>query len=405
MREFDVMIAGHLCLDVIPQFPDTGDKDIASIMRPGKLVNVSSAKISTGGPVSNTGLNLKKLGLNVCFCSCVGDDQFGKIAIDILSDKGNADGISIRHGTTSSYTIVVAPPGIDRIFLHNPGTNDLFTADDLNVEMISKSKHFHFGYPPLMKRMFSDCGKELVKIFRIAKDAGATTSCDMTLPDPASESGKANWRTILEELMPYVDIYVPSIEETFYMLYPEEFLEMKAAYNNSELIDYICPEKYSMISNEILEMGAGMVTLKSGHRGFYIRTGSAERIAKFGAGKPADIYNWADRELWSPAYKVDTVASATGSGDSSIAGLLAGFIKGLTIERSLKYAVCLGYQNVQVLDAVSGIKDWNRTTHLIRSEMPVIDVNIDASDWSYDQESGLWASSCDILNKSLSASY
>jgi sugar/nucleoside kinase (ribokinase family) len=397
MREFDVMIAGHLCLDVIPQFPDTGVRDIASIMRPGKLVNVNSAKISTGGPVSNTGLNLKKLGLNVCFCSCVGDDQFGKIAIDILSEKGNADGISVKHGTASSYTIVIAPPGIDRIFLHNPGTNDLFTADDLNVEMIGKSRHFHFGYPPLMKRMFSDCGKELVKIFKIAKDAGATTSCDMTLPDPASESGKARWRTILEELMPYVDIYVPSIEETFYMLYPQEFLEMKAAHNNAELIDYISPDKYTSMADELLDMGAGMVTLKSGHRGFYIRTGSAERIAKFGAGKPADIRNWADRELWSPAYKVDSVASATGSGDSSIAGLLAGFINGLTIERSLKYAVCLGYQNVQVLDAVSGIKDWDQTTDLIKLDMPVIDIDTGFTRWQFDGKHRIWTSDSDKL--------
>ncbi|MFI4911816.1 MAG: carbohydrate kinase family protein [Sedimentisphaeraceae bacterium JB056] len=399
MREYDVMIAGHLCLDVIPQFPDNGQRDIASIMRPGKLVNVNSAKISTGGPVSNTGLNLKKLGLNVCFCSCVGDDKFGKMAIEILGENGNADGISIRQDCTSSYTIVVAPPGIDRIFLHNPGTNDLFTSEDLDVEMIRKSRHFHFGYPPLMKEMFSRGGEELVKIFRIAKEAGATTSCDMTLPDPASDSGKAPWRDILEKLMPYVDIYVPSIEETFYMLYPDEFLEMKAAHDNAELIDFISADKYTSIADEILNMGAGMVTLKSGHRGFYIRTGSVDRIQRFGAGKPSDVSNWAERQLWVPAYKVENLASATGSGDSSIAGLLAGFIRGLSIEQSLKYAVCLGYQNVQVLDAVSGIKDWQQTTELINSDMPVIDVNMDSEGWLFDNEYNVWENKCAVSVK------
>ncbi len=108
---YDVMIAGHLCLDIIPLFPDTGLRKIEEIMRPGKLVNVQEAKLSTGGPVSNTGLNLKKLGSSVCFCACVGDDELGQMTTAILSQSGNADGIHTRKGQASSYTVVVAPPG------------------------------------------------------------------------------------------------------------------------------------------------------------------------------------------------------------------------------------------------------------------------------------------------------
>jgi sugar/nucleoside kinase (ribokinase family) len=395
---YDVMIAGHLCLDIIPLFPDTGCRDIAEIMRPGKLVNVEDAKISTGGPVSNTGLNMKKLGMDVCFCSCVGDDQLGKIAHDMLSQSGNAEGIKVLQGQASSYTVVVAPPGIDRIFLHNPGTNNIFCADDLNVDLIKQCRHFHFGYPPLMQRMFADEGRELAKIFKIAKEAGATTSCDMTLPDPASASGKAPWRKILENILPHVDIHVPSIEETFYMLHPERFLEMKRQHNNAELIDYITPQQYSDLSDEILEMGAKMVTLKSGHRGFYIKTASKDKFAGLGAAKPADAENWANRQLWSPAYTVEKFGSATGSGDSSIAGLLSGYLKGLTIEKSLKYATCLGYQNVCVLDAVSGIKDWQTSTEMIDAGMPMIDVHIEDGNWRFRDDVMLFAGPNDLLN-------
>ncbi len=389
-RKCDVMIAGHLCLDIIPLFPDTGCRNIVDIMRPGKLVNVENAKISTGGPVSNTGLNLKKLGMNVCFCSCVGDDYFGKIAHDMLSENGNADGIKILKGQASSYTVVVAPPGIDRIFLHNPGTNNIFSADDLDVDMIKKCKHFHFGYPPLMSKMFADEGRELVKIFKLAKEAGATTSCDMTLPDPLSPSGKAPWRKILENILPFIDIYVPSIEETFYMLYPSEFLKMKAEHNNVELIDYITPEKYSQIADEVLAMGAKMTTLKSGHRGFYIKTAAKGKFKGLGAAKPADFDNWSSRELWAPAYSVENFGSATGSGDSSIAGLLSAYLNGFTIEQSLKYATCLGYQNVCVLDAVSGTKDWQTTTDMIESDMPMIDTHINSDGWNYSEKLKLW---------------
>ena len=399
MKNYDVMIAGHLCLDIIPLFPDTGAKNINEIICPGKLVNIDEAKISTGGPVSNTGLNMKKLGLDVCFCSCVGDDRFGGITLDMLSENGNADGIKVLPGETSSYTVVVAPPGIDRIFLHHPGTNNIFCADDLNVELIKQSRHFHLGYPPLMEKMFADEGRESAKIFQIAKEAGATTSCDMTLPDPASLSGKAPWRKILENILPYIDIHVPSIEETLYMLYPEKFLEMKKQYNNAELIDYITPDQYSDIADEILEMGAKMTTLKSGHRGFYIKTASKDTFAGLGAAKPADADNWANRELWAPAYVVDHFGSATGSGDSSIAGLLTAYLNGLTIEESLKYATCLGYQNVRVLDAVSGVKGWNDSTAMIAAEMPMIDANLNDSGWCYQKDLKIWSGIHDKLTK------
>ena len=393
------MIAGHLCLDIIPLFPDTGIRNIAEIMRPGKLVNVENAQIGTGGPVSNTGLNIKKLGLKVCFCACVGDDQFGRITHDILSQSGNADGIKILKGQASSYTVVVAPPGIDRIFLHNPSVNNKFCADNINIDLIRQSRHFHFGYPPLMEKMFTNEGKELAKIFRIAKECGATTSCDMTLPDPSSPSGKAPWRKILENILPYVDIYVPSIEETFYMLHPEKFLEMKQEYNNAELIYHITPEQYSAIADEILSMGAKMTTLKSGHRGFYIKTASKDKFAGLGAARPNDADNWADRELWAQAYKVEKFGSAAGSGDSSIAGLLTGYIKGLSIEESLKCATCLGYQNVCVLDAVSGIKDWDTTISMIKDSMPMTDACIDSKDWKYDQNYKIWSGPYDKLTK------
>ncbi|MCD6174407.1 MAG: carbohydrate kinase family protein [Planctomycetes bacterium] len=398
-RQYDVMMAGHLCLDIIPLFPDTGARRIDEILRPGKLVNVENAKISTGGPVSNTGINMKTLGNEVCFCACTGDDILGRLTVDLLKDSGNADGIKVLQGQASSYTVVVAPPGIDRIFLHNPGTNDHFGPENLNPKLIQQCRHFHLGYPPLMARMFADEGKELAEIFKIAKEAGATTSCDMTLPDPSSPSGTAPWRKILENILPYIDIHVPSIEETFYMLYPEEFLKMKAEHNNAELIDYITPDQYSTIADEILSMGAKMTTLKSGHRGFYIKTASKDKFETLGAAKPADAENWADRELWAQAYVVDSFGSATGSGDSSIAGLLTAYLNGLTIEEALKYATCLGYQNVRVLDAVSGCKDWNDTTEMIASGMPMIDAKMDNSGWKYHDDYKLWSAAKDKLSK------
>ena len=39
-RPVDVAAAGHICLDIIPKFPEGVGKTIEEIMRPGKLVNI-----------------------------------------------------------------------------------------------------------------------------------------------------------------------------------------------------------------------------------------------------------------------------------------------------------------------------------------------------------------------------
>ena len=76
-KQYDVMVAGHLCFDIIPRFANIGAGRIDEIMHPGKLVNVEDATINTGGTASNTGTNMKKLGNCVCFCAWVGDDELG----------------------------------------------------------------------------------------------------------------------------------------------------------------------------------------------------------------------------------------------------------------------------------------------------------------------------------------
>lgn len=398
-RRFDVMAAGHVCLDIIPRFPDTGARNVGELMRPGKLVNVEEAAISTGGPVSNTGLNLKTLGNRVCFCACVGDDVLGKLTVDLLKAGGNAEGIRVLPGAPSSYTVVVAPPGIDRIFLHNPGTNNRFGSENLDPALLRQCRHFHFGYPPLMDRMFAGAGDELERVFRMAKDAGATTSCDMTLPDPASPSGKAPWRRILQRILPSVDLFLPSIEETFYMLWPEEFLARKARHDNADLIDHFTPLEYARTADEVLAMGTKMVALKSGHRGFYLKTSSRDIVAAMKSEPATDWSAWSERELWAPAFVVDRFGSATGSGDSAIAGFLSAFLRGLAAEQALKYATCCGLQNVRVLDAVSGIRTWDETTRMIEQGMPMIDARIESKGWTYFPQHALWAGPADRLNR------
>jgi sugar/nucleoside kinase (ribokinase family) len=387
---YDLVVAGHICLDIIPSIPDTGARRVEELFLPGKLVVVGPCALSTGGPVSNTGIGAVKLGCRVAFMAKVGADAFGEMARSLLEESGSSAGVVTDPDAGTAYTVALAPPGIDRIFLHAPGANDRFGSDDVDYALVSRARLFHLGYPPLMRRLYADDGAELAEVFRRAKATGATTSLDMALPDPNSPSGQAPWARILERVLPHVDIFLPSMEEAFFMMHPQEFLARKQAQGGAELLNHISEAECSEMAGTFLAMGAGMSALKSGHRGYYFRTGSAKRLADAGRAMPDDLAGWADRELWCPAFAIERIASATGSGDSSIAGFLTCLLRGGTLHQCLKAANCAGHQNLHALDAVSGLRSWEETRKMLDPELPIIDPAITDEAWRADAGRKLW---------------
>jgi sugar/nucleoside kinase (ribokinase family) len=397
-KPIDVVVAGHICFDVIPKFPQGLGSDLGQILVPGKLINVGDAATSTGGPVSNTGLALQRLGLKVAMMGKVGDDFFGKAILDRLKTYRAEKGMSIVEGEATSYTIAVAPPGIDRVFLHNPGTNDTFGPEDVNLEVVREARLFHFGYPPLMRRMYENDGRELVEVFRRVKETGVTTSLDMSLPDPSSPSGKVDWDGILKRVLPYVDLFLPSAEETMFMLNKEKFFAKKRRAGWRDVLNYFDFRELSELGDQLLSYGGKIVGLKSGWLGLYVRTAGAEALGKIGRAKPCGLDNWADRELFEPSFHVEHVASATGSGDSTIAGFLTAYLHGESVESCIKYGCAVGAQNVQVLDAVSGIRSWEETIRQVQSGWRKTDLDVAVRGWSFDEEGQVWHGPADTAS-------
>ena len=386
-KEINVVVAGHICLDMFPELVDTERALFEELLVPGKLTNVGGLKISTGGSVSNTGIAMQVLGANTSLIAKVGDDFIGKAILDFLRNKSSVKGIKIVEGEFSSYTIVIAPKNIDRMFLHNPGTNDTFGYDDIDFDLVRNSRLFHLGYPPLMKRLYQDDGEQLQKIFRKVKEFGVITSLDFALPDPSSPSGKVNWNTILKKVLPYVDIFLPSVEEAQFMLDKEKFLEMRERADRKELLHSFSTEDLTQLSNKLLDYGGKIVGLKCGSKGFYIKTASREKLNNISGIDPD---NWSERQLWEPTYHVENFASAAGSGDCAIAGFLVALLKGETVEQCLRYACMCGAQNVQALDAIDGIRNWEETTRKIRGDWKKNVLEINAPGWEFDLHEKLW---------------
>lgn len=393
MKPIDIIVAGHICLDIIPKFGESKEKTLDKILIPGKLVNVFEPVIATGGTVSNTGLVLFKLGAKVEFMAKVGDDLFGNAIIDIMKQKTgmSGKGMSKVKDEFSSYTIVISPPGIDRVFLHSPGTNNTFGYNDINFNVVKKAKMFHLGYPPLMRKLYLNDGEELLRIYKKVKGHGLITSLDFSLPDLDSESGRINWNKVLERVLPYVDICLPSIEEACYMVSRPIYRSVKQKAGGEDTVDYFLPEDIALIADIFLKYGVKIVVLKCGHRGIYVRTQNKTVLNKMSYVKPEHKDNWSDRELWIPSYRVEKIASDTGSGDSAIAGFLAAFLRGKSIEETIKCANAAGAQNLRSYDAVSGVETWDEIQEMIKNKKTkFIELRIDTPGWWWDKVLKIW---------------
>lgn len=384
MSTINVMVAGHICLDITPGFDRHIQGGFEQVFSPGKLINVDKAVIGTGGAVSNTGLAMSKLGLNVLFNGKVGDDVFG-LMIKQLVGQERASSFKTVSGQSTSYSIVLSLPGVDRVFLHHPGTNDTFGPEDIDYKALSNCSLFHFGYPSLMKRMYQNDGCELVSIFSKAQSLGVATSLDMTLPDPQSDSGKVDWAAILQRTLPYVDFFLPSIEEIAYMLDRDLFHQRKSKAGKDDPVLAYSAADCSQLADKLIAMGVAVVAIKNGIRGYYLKTAVPNRLSKISILDKSGIDSWSNRELWAGSYRADKFGSATGAGDATIAGFLTAFLRGLNPIESLRVANTVGWQNVREVDALSGIEDWQTTLAMARDKNRRRNpLEITDAGWQYD---------------------
>ncbi|NLO37406.1 MAG: carbohydrate kinase family protein [Clostridiaceae bacterium] len=396
-KHIDVVVAGHLCLDLSPGFADHGSQTLKDILVPGRLVNVGPAALSTGGAVSNTGLTLRMLGLNTCLMGKVGTDVLGRSVRHILDTYGAADSLIEDAQAATAYSVVIAPPGIDRIFLHHPGANDTFCSADLDPVKLSDCRLFHFGYPPLMRRMYSDGGRELAAMFQLARRSGAATSLDLALPDPASPAGQAKWLSILARVLPDVDIFLPSLEELLFMLDRPLYERLKASAGEADICT-VCPEQLlTDLGTQILAYGVKILAIKLGKRGYYVRTCGYDDLKSLGAAAPANARNWASRELWSEPFHVAQVASTSGAGDASIAGFLAGLLTGSSIETAAELACAVAGLKIQYNTSVGGIRPLAE----VLASLPTWPKErmILGHDWRYNSAARLWFGKKDHASK------
>lgn len=392
-------VAGLICADLFPQSPpEITATNLASLVEPGSLHLFGPMDFATGGAVPNTGLGLDQLGFPARLIGKVGDDWLGQVTLGKIQDsaRGNPDITRfIRTDndpkTGSAYSVVGCVPGIDRWFHHCPGPNETFGANDVPFADMAETLILHFGYPPLMKRMWQNNGDELESMFRQARRQGIITSLDMANPHPSSEAFRADWHRIYIQVLPYVSIFLPSFDELLATLLPVIELETVRQLMGQGIAPIL-----SHLSQILILLGTPIVVIKYGENGLYLRTSpKQEQLATLGWNQVLDVQSWADVELLVPCLQVTPVGT-TGAGDTTIAGFLAGQSRGLDPAAVMRMAAGTGACCVEQMDAISGIRLWEEINQRIKAGWPLHplpEIGLGPG-WEWDSDIQAWRGPC-----------
>ncbi len=292
----DVVVAGHLCLDLFVSVA-TGDAPL-----PGRIVEAGPIRLAAGGCVANVGQALGMLGASVVVDADIGADDLGRL---VLADLGRAgvewSGVRRHDGVGTSYSVVLEPPGVDRSIWHHPGANDRW---DGRATTTASASILHVGYPPILPATYADGGRSLRELFATAHGAGTATALDLATPDPAGPSGAVDWDAFLGAVLPEVDVFCPSVDD------------LRVALRR----DVSGFDALVRLADELLALGPSMVMLKAGRSGLYLRTGDAGRFAASPVMRDLGP-DWHGRRLWAVGREVE-VHATTGAGDAAAAGLL-----------------------------------------------------------------------------------
>jgi ribokinase len=106
---------------------------VARLPRPGETLTQGSLERHPGGKGANQALAAARLGAEVVFVACIGDDDFGREAVRLLADAGVAlDRLKVVEGATGVAVILVADDGENQIAVA-PHANDQLGPEDVQL--------------------------------------------------------------------------------------------------------------------------------------------------------------------------------------------------------------------------------------------------------------------------------
>lgn len=305
-----VACVGILVADVIAQ-PVDGNPER------GELKHVNSITLHNGGNAMTAAINIRRMGVESKMVGKVGDDMFGVFLRDRLEKAGvDTKGLKVDPDVQTSASVVLLDSTGERSFLHCVGANGTFGYDDVDFSVIDECDLVFVTGTFLLDRFD---GAETVAFLKKCKEMGKTTFLDVCW------DAKDRWGALLDDALPYLDFFMPSIDEA----------------TRIAGID----DKYALdaIADVFMAKGAKNVVIKAGKRGAYLRLSGEEK------GK---LY---------PTYMSVKVVDTTGAGDSFCSGFLTAYARGKSPEECARYANAVGSLCVTAKGATTGIRTYEET--------------------------------------------
>lgn len=293
MKPYDLLVAGEINPDLIL----TGDVD-PEFGQVEKLVDSASLTIGSSSAIFACGA--ARLGLKVTFIGVCGSDVFGRFMLDELQKRGvDVSHVIVREDGQTGLSVILNR-GADRAILTHPGLIAALRASDIPDSLLQTARHLHVASYFLQTNLQPD----LPSLFRRARTLGLTTSLD-TNYDPSE-----GWAGF-DELLSVTNVFLPN-------------------------------------EKEVLSLsGESNINLAAGKLGSQVKTLAIKR----GVDGALGICDGEKVEVPSIAVKVvDTV----GAGDSFDAGFLYGYLKGWSLEATLRLACVCGGLSTQRAGGTDG---------------------------------------------------
>jgi len=276
-KPLDVVVAGLAVVDIIGK-----PIDLEHPPKKGGLRQIEDIVLTTGGNVSNVGIDLSKLGFRVGAVTRVGEDGLAQVLMQAYVSHGlDVSGVKVDRDAQTSATMISVDRSGERTFLHTRGCMANFRSSDIlsQLKLIRRAKFLVFGYLGLIPEM----ERELPRLFRTVKErTGVKILVDTGgLPH---RFGKKELRSFLS----WVDYFIPSFKEA-------------AALTGQK--------KPESIVEFLFDAGVRtMVGVKLAAKGCYIAT--------------------RENAVYVRAKKIKKVVDTTGAGDAFVAGFVAGMLRG-----------------------------------------------------------------------------
>ena len=326
----DVVVAGHICLDLTPRL------ERVPPVEPGSAVQIGELSMEPGGAVGNTTRALAEEGVAVSAVAHVGEDELGRILCTGLERAGVDPGsLRVQRGAQTGYTLVIEASSDERSFWHSPGANRSFDPARVNP---AGAPLLHLGYPSLLPAL-ADAPGSLSAWLARHKARGTTIALDLTAHRPQRPSHERAWASTVLDAAEHVDVFCAS----------------EADLAASGFVEPATPVDPERIAAQLLDRGAAVVLLKRGSQGLHLRTASRARLARAGAALAPHAAAWSDAAVAVAPPPLAGPLRTNGAGDWAVGGLLAAIVRGSDPQAAAVAATDAARRRVQSASATTDV--------------------------------------------------